>query len=59
MNLDGAGMGKWVGVQGVHDGIPSDDAVFSELCGGSIQSAGTMSNHILKACQNKDLTGMN
>jgi hypothetical protein len=53
MNLDGAGMGKWVGVQGVHDGIPSDDAVFSELCGGSIQSAGTMSNHILKACQNK------
>ena len=39
--------------------FPDDDAVFSELCGGSVQSAGTVSNQRLKACQNKDYTGMN
>jgi hypothetical protein len=36
-----------------------DDAVFSELCGGSVQPIDIVSNQRLKACQNKDYMGMN
>jgi hypothetical protein len=53
-NLDGASVEEWVGVHGVQGAFPGGDALFSELCNGSVQSAGMVSNQRVKACQNKN-----